>query len=100
MSEIKGGNANIKEINELIIKRGLAEKSNSLCGTLSGWQKRKLCTALALICNSNIILLDEPTSGMDPISKKKLWDFLKNFQNNKIILITTHSLDEAEIFRR
>ena len=96
MCEIKGGKTNINEVNELIIKIGLAEKANSLCGTLSGGQKRKLCTALALIGNSNIVILDEPTSGMDPMSKRSLWEFLKNYQKNKIILITTHSLDEAE----
>jgi ATP-binding cassette subfamily A (ABC1) protein 3 len=55
-----------------------------------------LCTALALIGNSNIILLDEPTSGMDQISKKALWEFLKSYQRDKIILITTHYLEEAE----
>ena len=96
MCQIKGGNNNINEVKELITKIGLEEKSNSICKTLSGGQKRKLCTALALIGNSNIILLDEPTSGMDHTSKKCLLDFLKNYQKNKIILITTHSLDEAE----
>ena len=96
MCEIKGSKANRNEIRELILKIGLAEKTNSECSSLSGGQKRKLCTALALIGNSNIILLDEPTSGMDPFSKKGLWDFLRNYQKNKIILITTHSLDEAE----
>ena len=94
--EIKVGNTDIKEINELMIKVGLWEKSTSLCNSLSGGQKRKLCTALSLIGNSNIILLDEPTSGMDPISKKSLWDLLKEYKKNKIIVITTHSLDEAE----
>ena len=96
MCQVKGGEANIIEVTELMIRIGLAEKSSSVCSSLSGGQKRKLCTALALIGNSNIILLDEPTSGMDPTSKKSLWDFLKNYQKNKIILITTHSLDEAE----
>ena len=96
MCGIKGSRANVQEIKNLIMQIGLTEKANSLCKTLSGGQKRKLCTALALIGNSNIILLDEPTSGMDPISRKALWDFLKNYQRNKIILITTHSLDEAE----
>ena len=67
-----------------------------MCKTLSGGQKRKLCTALALIGNSSIIILDEPTSGMDPISRKAFWEFLKNYKKDKIILITTHSLDEAE----
>ena len=96
MCEIKGSKANVDEITDLIKKIGLSEKSACLAKTLSGGQKRKLCAALALIGNSKIILLDEPTSGMDPISKKSLWDFLKNYHKNKIILITTHSLDEAE----
>ena len=94
--EIKGGNTKIEEINELMIKIGLDKKSKSLCNNLSRGEKRKLCTALSLIGNSNIILLDEPTNGMDPISKKSFWDFIKKYKKNKIILITTHSLDEAE----
>ena len=96
MCEIKGTKANAEEVKSLIYKIGLSEKSDSLCKTLSGGQKRKLCTALALIGNSNIILLDEPTSGMDQISKKALWEFLKSYQRDKIILITTHYLEEAE----
>ena len=96
MCEIKGSKANDEEVKSLINKIGLTEKSNSLCNTLSGGQKRKLCTALALIGDSNIILLDEPTSGMDPISRNAFWKFLKNYQKNKIILVTTHSLEEAE----
>ena len=87
MCEIKGSKANAEEIKSLINNIGLKEKSNSLCCTLSGGQKRKLCTALALIGNSNIILLDEPTSGMDPISRNTLWEFLKNYQRNKIIIL-------------
>ena len=96
MCQIKGGNININENNDLMVRIGLAEKSTSFCKSLSGGQKRKLCTALALIGNSKIILLDEPTSGMDPIAKKSLWNFLKGYQKDKIILLTTHSLDEAE----
>ena len=96
MSEIKGSKANSEEIKSLIYKIGLEEKSNCLCSTLSGGQKRKLCIALALIGNSNIILLDEPTSGMDAISRKELWEFLKNYQKDKIILLITHYLEEAE----
>ena len=80
----------------LMNKIGLAEKQAALCKTLSGGEKRKLCVALALIGNSELVLLDEPTSGMDIISKRALWDFLKEFKNNKIIILTTHSLDEAE----
>ena len=96
MSEIKGSHSNQKEIEDLIKSIELDEKKDSLCKTLSGGQKRKLCVALALIGNSQIILLDEPTSGMDVISKKSLWEFLKYYKKNKIIVLTTHSLDEAE----
>ena len=96
MYGIKGAKTNNEEIKKLVNKIGLEEKSNSLCNTLSGGQKRKLCIALALIGNSSIILLDEPTSGMDPISMKTLWEFLKTYQKDKIILITTHYLEEAE----
>jgi ABC-type lipopolysaccharide export system ATPase subunit len=65
MCRIKGSEVNHQEINELITRIELLPKKNALCSTLSGGQKRKLCIALALIGNSKIILLDEPTSGMD-----------------------------------
>ena len=58
--------------------------------------KKKLCIALALIGNSRIVLLDEPTSGMDVMARRSLWEFLKNYNKDKIILLPTHFLDEAE----
>ena len=96
MCEIKGSKINQKEIMDLIRKIDLYPKRDALCSTLSGGQKRKLCIALALIGGSHIILLDEPTSGMDIMARRKLWEFLKNYKKDKIILLTTHFLDEAE----
>ena len=96
MCKIKGSRVNYQEIDELIRKIELYPKKNALCSTLSGGQKRKLCIALALIGNSKIILLDEPTSGMDVMARRSLWEFLKNYKKDKIILLTTHFLDEAE----
>ena len=96
MQELKGEKANENEINDLLRRIGLLEKNNYLCKNLSGGEKRKLCIALALIGNSQLILLDEPTSGMDVIAKKALWEFLKGYKKDKIIILTTHSLDEAE----
>ena len=96
MCKIKGSQVNHQEIDELITKIDLLPKKKALCSTLSGGQKRKLCIALALIGNSRIILLDEPTSGMDVMARRSLWEFLKNYKKNKIILLTTHFLDEAE----
>ena len=96
MCRIKGSKINRNEIEELINNIELASKRNALCNTLSGGQKRKLCIALALIGDSKIILLDEPTSGMDVMARRSLWEFLKNYKKDKIILLTTHFLDEAE----
>jgi len=96
MLEIKSIKSDLDQINNLVRKIGLMEKQDAICKTLSGGEKRKLCVALALIGNPELVLLDEPTSGMDIISKKSFWDFLKEFKKNKIIILTTHSLDEAE----
>lgn len=96
MSEIKGTSNNMDEINDLLTKIDLADKRDAEASTLSGGQKRKLCISMALIGNSKIILLDEPTSGMDVTAKRQLWHFLKNYKENKVIILTTHSLDEAE----
>ena len=94
--DIKGIQRNFGEIQELILKLDLSDVQFRICRDLSGGQKRKLCIALALLSGGKIIILDEPTSGMDVIAKKKLWEFLKNYQKEKILLITTHSLEEAE----
>ena len=96
MMEIKDLKSDSQQISILMNKIGLVEKKGAICKTLSGGEKRKLCVALAIIGNCELVLLDEPTSGMDIISKRALWDFLKEFKNNKIIILTTHSLDEAE----
>ena len=96
MMELKGSKSDEQQINIFINGIELNLKKESLCKTLSGGEKRKLCIALALIGNSKLVLLDEPTSGMDVIAKRKLWNFLKEFKNDKIIILTTHSLDEAE----
>jgi len=96
MSELKSQKICSAEIDNLLIKLELTDKRNSISKTLSGGQKRKLCIAMALIGNSKIVLLDEPTSGMDVHAKRSLWEFLANYKNEKIIILTTHSLDEAE----
>ena len=96
MMELKGSKSDERQINIFINGIDLNLKKENLCKTLSGGEKRKLCIAIALIGNSKLVLLDEPTSGMDVISKRKLWNFLKEFKKDKIIILTTHSLDEAE----
>jgi len=94
--DIKGIPRDFNEVQELILRLDLSSVEKSFCGTLSGGQKRKLCIALALLSGGKIIILDEPTNGMDIIAKKQLWEFLKNYKKDKIIIVTTHSLEEAE----
>lgn len=65
---------------------------------LSGGSKRKLSLAMALVGNSKIIFLDEPTSGMDAYSRRSIWKILEKIRlEERTIILTTHHLDEAEI---
>lgn len=67
-------------------------------GTLSGGNKRKVCVAIALVGNPPIILLDEPSAGMDPEARRFMWSVVAKIAENKTsaIVLTTHSMDEAE----
>jgi ABC-2 type transport system ATP-binding protein len=75
----------------------LQEKADSLVGKLSGGQKQRLAVATALVANPKILFLDEPTTGLDPQSRRQLWDIVRQFQKrNGTVLLTTHYMDEAE----
>ncbi len=74
----------------------MAMKANDLAKNLSGGQKRRLSVAIAFIGNSNVIFLDEPTSGMDTSARRYIWDLLKRYKTNKIVVLTTHFMDEAD----
>jgi ATP-binding cassette subfamily A (ABC1) protein 3 len=65
--------------------------------TLSGGQKRKLSVAISMIGDSKVIMLDEPTSGMDTTARRRLWEMLKKNKQDKIVILTTHYMDEADI---
>ncbi|XP_041378992.1 cholesterol transporter ABCA5-like isoform X2 [Gigantopelta aegis] len=75
----------------------IEDQADVLAINLSGGQKRKLSVAIALIGDPKILFLDEPTAGMDPYSRRHLWSLLKNSKEGKIILLTTHFMDEADI---
>lgn len=74
----------------------LLEKTDYLTKNLSGGQKRRLSVAIAFIGNSKLIYLDEPTSGMDTSARRYIWEMLKNYKEDRIIVLTTHFMDEAD----
>ncbi|KAJ4706360.1 ABC transporter A family member 1-like [Melia azedarach] len=81
---------------DMVDEVGLADKINIVVRALSGGMKRKLSLGIALIGNSKVVILDEPTSGMDPYSMRLTWQLIKKIKKGRIILLTTHSMDEAE----
>ncbi|XP_048497581.1 ABC transporter A family member 1 isoform X3 [Beta vulgaris subsp. vulgaris] len=95
---LKGVEDDILEsvVADMIDEVGLSDKVNTLVSCLSGGMKRKLSLGIALIGNSKVIILDEPTSGMDPYSMRLTWQLIKKVKKGRIVLLTTHSMDEAE----
>jgi ABC-2 type transport system ATP-binding protein len=75
----------------------LNEKADAWVGKLSGGQRQRLAVATALVGNPKVLFLDEPTTGLDPQSRRQLWDIIRTFQKaGGTVLLTTHYMDEAE----
>ena len=82
---------------EVLADLELTEKSDAWVGKLSGGQRQRLAVATALVANPRILFLDEPTTGLDPQSRRQLWDIIREFQRaGGTVLLTTHYMDEAE----
>ena len=76
---------------------GLSEKAKSWVGKLSGGQRQRLAVACALVGDPLLLFLDEPTTGLDPQSRRHLWDVIRNLRKEgRAVLLTTHYMDEAE----
>uniref|UniRef100_A0A8C8YJX1 ABC transporter domain-containing protein n=1 Tax=Prolemur simus TaxID=1328070 RepID=A0A8C8YJX1_PROSS len=75
-----------------------SQHPSSDIGTLSGGMKRKLSISIALIGGSRVVILDEPSTGVDPCSRRSIWDVISSQHNtNLTIILSTHHLDEAEV---
>jgi ABC-2 type transport system ATP-binding protein len=87
-----------ERVNEIIEIIGLEEKRKSYVVNLSGGQRQRLAIGLALINTPAILLLDEPTTGLDPIARREIWDILHKLRkvSETSMILTTHYMEEAE----
>jgi ABC-2 type transport system ATP-binding protein len=86
-----------KSSEEVLAELELTEKSDAWVAKLSGGQRQRLAVATALVANPRILFLDEPTTGLDPQSRRQLWEIVREFQRRGgTVLLTTHYMDEAE----
>jgi ATP-binding cassette, subfamily A (ABC1), member 3 len=86
-----------KQVDQALIDVALSEKRNTLSKNLSGGMKRKLSVAIAFCGGSKVVILDEPTAGQDPFSRRFTWNVIRNYKKDRIIILTTHFMDEADI---
>eukprot|EP00052_Salpingoeca_macrocollata_P025254 m.229564 g.229564 ORF g.229564 m.229564 type:complete len:1857 (+) comp22401_c4_seq1:3439-9009(+) len=93
----KGGRELENEIDHFLDELNLTSKRNEQSKTLSGGQKRALSVALALVGDPAIVILDEPSSGMDPYKRRQTWDLLLRHKEGRTIILTTHFMDEADL---
>jgi ABC-2 type transport system ATP-binding protein len=87
-----------KRVEKLLKELMLTEKANTIVSNLSGGMKRRLNLAMALIHSPEIVLLDEPSEGLDPQSRRVLWKFIRSLRDDegKTVILTTHLMDEAD----
>lgn len=84
----------VEETIELV---GLAEKAEARAGKLSGGQRRRLDVALALVGDPDLLFLDEPTTGFDPLARRQAWDVVRSLRDlGKTVFLTTHYMEEAQ----
>lgn len=86
-----------REVLRYVDRLGLADKIDAEARTLSGGMKRKVSLAVALCGGSQIVFCDEPTSGIDPMARRMIWDLLREEKKNRTILLSTHFMDEADV---
>ncbi|GMR52573.1 hypothetical protein PMAYCL1PPCAC_22768, partial [Pristionchus mayeri] len=84
--------------NIVIICVGMQEHADAKTGTYSGGQRRKISVAASLLAQNSLIILDEPTAGIDPIARRDIWSVICAFREstNTAIVLTSHSMDEVE----
>ncbi|KAM6235913.1 phospholipid-transporting ATPase ABCA7 [Porphyrio hochstetteri] len=85
------------EMEQLIQDMGLPHKRQEQTRNLSGGMQRKLSVAIAFVGGSQVVILDEPTAGVDPYSRRSIWELLLKYRTGRTIILSTHYMDEAEL---
>lgn len=96
-SELKGGSEGEQALHDLIAACDLTKKTHSRSSTLSGGQKRKLQLACMFVGETTVCMMDEVTSGLDPISRRTIWNIILAERSKRSMVFTTHFLDEGEV---
>nr|XP_031536281.1 retinal-specific phospholipid-transporting ATPase ABCA4 isoform X1 [Vicugna pacos] len=85
------------EVEAMLEDTGLHHKRNEEAQDLSGGMRRKLSVAIAFVGDAKVVVLDEPTSGVDPYSRRSIWDLLLKYRLGRTIIMSTHHMDEADL---
>ncbi|XP_028846573.1 ATP-binding cassette sub-family A member 12 isoform X2 [Denticeps clupeoides] len=85
------------QVRKILEETGMYAHRHKRVGTLSGGMKRKLSISIAFIGGSRLVVLDEPTTGVDPCSRRSIWDIVLQHKTDRTIILSTHHLDEAEV---
>src|SRR3954464_9370004 len=86
------------EVDQVIARVQLDEKRDARVGKLSGGQKQRLALACSIVGDPDLLFLDEPTTGLDPQSRRQLWELIEEFKaTGRTTVLTTHYMDEAEV---
>jgi ABC-type multidrug transport system ATPase subunit len=85
------------EVTRILKSVNLLDVADSHVSTYSGGMKRRLSVCISGIGDPDVIILDEPTTGLDPISRRQVWELIRELKKDRAVILTTHSMEEADV---
>lgn len=86
-----------KVIDDKLAAVKLSDVKKARTKTFSGGMKRRLTVAISCIGDPRIVFMDEPTTGMDPVSRRQVWDLIQKLKSSRYVILTTHAMEEADV---